>query len=63
MSKSHDSFEEKLVAASQIIKEAAKQLKESGLELNFEITITPQRLPSCITGLRTEPGEKEPPLK
>ena len=54
--------EEKLAEASKLIKEAAKQFEEVGLELNFEITIKSQ-LPLIGVSLITEPGENVPPSK
>jgi len=53
----HLSFEQKLAEASKIMKEAAAQLKKSGLELNFEMRIKAGR-PAMVVKLLDEPAEQ-----
>ena len=58
----HLSFEQKLAEASWIIKEAAAQLNDTGMKLDFEIRITAQR-PGVGVSFITESGKNPPPSK
>jgi hypothetical protein len=53
---------QKLGEAARLIKDTACQLKEAGLELDFEIKIKAQRPTFIMTGM-TDPGENVPPPK
>ena len=56
------SVEQKLAEAARIIRDAARQFEEAGLELDFEIRIKSQR-PVMDFVCITDPGEKTSPLK
>ena len=53
----HLSFEQKLAEASKIVKEAAAQLKKSGLKLDFKIRIKAAR--PIITLAADEPEAEQ----